>query len=95
MLRAPLRAMRKNSVTLMTYFLFFVYVYWMLFLFVFLSKFKVNQCWLGITQGMITLHHILTIVTLIFFLFSYLRNPGYLKNENVPFIKMLEDFEAS
>lgn len=44
---------------------------------------------------MITLHHVLTILTLVFFFLSYLSNPGYLKNDCVPFIKLLEDFEAS
>lgn len=30
--------MRKNPATLIAYFVFFIYVYWLLFIFVFLSK---------------------------------------------------------
>lgn len=38
---------------------------------------------------------ILMILTMIFFFLSYLRDPGYLLNEKVQFIKLIEEFETT
>jgi len=44
---------------------------------------------------MINLNLLLTALTLVFFFLSYLREPGYLHNDKIEFIKLLEEFEAT
>jgi hypothetical protein len=95
MLKAPIRPSRKNPITLIAFFVFFIYSYFLMVAFVFISKPAFSMTLLGIKQELISANYILTFLTLLFFFLSYLRDPGYLKNDKIEFIKLLEEFEAT
>ncbi len=93
MLKTPMRKVEKNPKLIIQYILIFLYVQLLFYLFIYESKKNfINNTHVEFSTYTITLFISESVVTVITFLFSYLKDPGYIKPE-VDFLKLLEVYE--
>ncbi|CDW88669.1 dhhc zinc finger domain containing protein [Stylonychia lemnae] len=85
MFKAPVRPSSKNYITLIIYFILFFYTQFLLFTYVFLR----------ITKLMTFANIFISILTLIFYMISFLNEPGYIFNKKISFRALLEQFDAT
>jgi hypothetical protein len=97
-MRTPSKLTKKNPLTLGFFVLTFSIVFLIEVLFIFQSK-DTNWVYLGILIGLyiqgVICNAALSLVTIVSFLFSAIKDPGYLENKDVKFIDLLESVEPT
>lgn len=92
MLQPPMRKMEPSPKMVVIFGLCFLYVQILMSIFLFESKILCIKTRIELYSWVTTLILIESALSLAFFLFSYLRDPGYIQPE-LDFIRLLEVYE--
>ena len=88
MIKTPLKKVQRNASTAILYMVLMAFSYLLLNILL-LSDLRFER-------ELVVATHFLFIGSSIFFLFSWLRNPGYIKKDpNLNFYEMIEKFDAN